>query len=67
VARLKTRHAKLRPRAVGEDLLPGGTIQFWYNDLDRALENMKKVAAASAEVDLNTGVAAYCVWGRSTT
>ena len=36
-----------------------GTIQFWYRDLDRALENLKKVAASSNEVDLNTGAFAY--------
>ena len=65
VARLKTR------RAPGYDRLPWekiyfqeGTIQFWYNDLDRALENMKKVAAASEEVDLNTGVSAYLRMGQ---
>jgi tetratricopeptide (TPR) repeat protein len=65
VARLKTR------RAPGYDRLPWekiyfqeGTIEFWYNDLDRALENMKKVAAASEEVDLNTGVSAYLRMGQ---
>ena len=65
VARLKTR------RAPGYDRLPWekiyfqeGTIEFWYNDLDRALENMKKVAAACAEVDLNTGVSAYLRMGQ---
>jgi len=36
-----------------------GTIQFWYNDLDRALENMKKVTSSPAELDLNTGVLAW--------
>jgi tetratricopeptide (TPR) repeat protein len=36
-----------------------GTIQFWYRDLDHALENLKKVAAATNEVDLNTGAFAY--------
>ena len=33
-----------------------GTIQFWYNDLDQSLENLKQVAARAEEVDLNTGV-----------
>lgn len=32
-----------------------GTIQFWYRDLDHALENLKKVAASPEELDLNTG------------
>jgi len=36
-----------------------GTIQFWYNDLDRALENMQQVTASPGEVDLNTGVQAW--------
>jgi tetratricopeptide (TPR) repeat protein len=36
-----------------------GNIQFWYNDLDRALENLKKVTASRSEVDLNTGVLAW--------
>lgn len=36
-----------------------GTIQFWYRDLNHALENLKKVAAASGEVDLNTGAYAF--------
>jgi len=65
VAQLKTR------RAPGYDRVPWemiyfqeGTIEFWYNDLERALENMKKVAAASEEVDLNTGVSAYLRMGQ---
>ena len=60
VARLKRQHAP------GYDLAPWpkiyfqeGTIEFWYNDLDRALEDLKKVAAASSDVDLNTGASAY--------
>ena len=36
-----------------------GNIQFWYNDLDLALENLKKVAASKEELDLNTGVLAW--------
>ncbi|MFB3828069.1 MAG: tetratricopeptide repeat protein [Bryobacteraceae bacterium] len=36
-----------------------GTIEFWYNDLEAALENMKKVTQAAEEVDLNTGVLAW--------
>jgi len=60
VARLKTRHAPGYDRVPWEKIyFQEGTIEFWYNDLDHALENMKKVAAASEEVDLNTGVSAY--------
>ena len=36
-----------------------GEIQFWYNDLDPALDNLKKVTASHNEVDLNTGVLAW--------
>ena len=36
-----------------------GTIQFWYRDFDQALSNLKKVAAAAGEIDLNTGVYTY--------
>lgn len=36
-----------------------GTIQFWYNDLEPALDNLKKVTASHNEVDLNTGVLAW--------
>jgi tetratricopeptide (TPR) repeat protein len=60
IARLK------RERTPGFDRLPWekiwfqtGVVEFWYNDLDRALENLQKVAAASQDIDLNTGVTAY--------
>lgn len=36
-----------------------GNIQFWYNDLDLALQNLKKVTSSPSEVDLNTGVLAW--------
>jgi tetratricopeptide (TPR) repeat protein len=36
-----------------------GTIQFWYNDLDASLANMRKVTAHADDVDLNTGVLAW--------
>lgn len=36
-----------------------GTIQFWSNELDEALSNMKRVTAEASEVDLNTGVLAW--------
>ncbi len=65
VARLKAAHAP------GFDHLPWekiyfhkGSIQFWYNDLDHSLENMKKVASAADDVDLNTGVLAYLRMGQ---
>jgi tetratricopeptide (TPR) repeat protein len=65
VARLKARHAPGYDRVPWEKIyFQEGTIEFWYNDLDRALENMKKVAAASAEVDLNMGVSAYLRMGQ---
>jgi tetratricopeptide (TPR) repeat protein len=64
-AALKTRHAP------GYDKLPWeriyfqqGSIQFWYRDLDAALENMKKVTAAAQELDLNTGAYAYLRMGQ---
>ena len=65
VAQLKTRHAPGYDRVPWEKIyFQEGTIEFWYNDLDRALENMKKVAAASDDVDLNTGVSAYLRMGQ---
>jgi tetratricopeptide (TPR) repeat protein len=65
VARLKQRHAPGFDRLPWEKIYyQEGSIQFWYNDLDRALENMKKVAAAGEEVDLNTGVQAYLRMGQ---
>jgi tetratricopeptide (TPR) repeat protein len=60
VAVLKEQHAAGYDRVPWEKIyFQEGTIQFWYNDLDQALDNMKKVAAASADVDLNTGDYAY--------
>lgn len=41
-----------------------GNIQFWYRELDQALENMKKVTARADEVDLNTGVLAWMRLGQ---
>jgi tetratricopeptide (TPR) repeat protein len=40
------------------------TIQFWYNDLDQAVENFKRVLAEPDEVDLNTGVWSYMRMGQ---
>ena len=65
VARLKERHAPGFDRVPWEKIYyQQGSIQFWYNDLDRSLENMKKVAAAGEDVDLNTGVQAYLRMGQ---
>jgi len=41
-----------------------GNIEFWYRDLDRALENMKKATAHAEELDLNTGVLAWMRLGQ---
>ena len=42
-----------------------GSIQFWYRDLDGAIENLKKVAAHPDEVDLNTGALAFLRMGQA--
>ena len=36
-----------------------GNIQFWYDDLDRALENMKRATARAQDLDLDTRVLAW--------
>jgi tetratricopeptide (TPR) repeat protein len=60
VAQLKRRHAPGYDRVPWEKVyFQEGTIQFWYNDLEQSLENLKRVAAASEDVDLNTGVFAW--------
>jgi len=65
VARLKTRHAPGFDRLSWEKIyFQEGSIQFWFNQLDRSLENMKRVTAASEDVDLNTGVQAYLRMGQ---
>jgi tetratricopeptide (TPR) repeat protein len=65
VARLKTIHAPGYDRVPLEKIyFQEGTIQFWYNDLGHALENMQKVTAAAQDVDLNTGVSAYLRMGQ---
>ena len=65
VARLKQSHAPGFDRVPWEKIYyQEGSIQFWYNDLDRSLENMKKVAAGGEDVDLNTGVQAYLRMGQ---
>lgn len=65
VARLKTMHAPGYDRVPWEKIyFQEGTIEFWYNDLNDALENMRKVTAAAQDVDLNTGVSAYLRMGQ---
>jgi len=56
VTREKNGHAPGYDRLSWEKIyFQQGTIQFWYRDLDHALENLKKVAASPEELDLNTG------------
>ena len=65
VARLKAAHAPGFERLPWEKIyFQKGSIQFWYNDLDQSLENMRKVTAAAEDVDLNTGVLAYLRMGQ---
>jgi tetratricopeptide (TPR) repeat protein len=62
VAELKNSHSPGYDRVPWEKIyFQEGIVEFWYNDLADALENMKRVAAASGsdEVDLNTGVSAW--------
>lgn len=59
VERLKTSHAAGYDRVPWEKIwFQEGTIQFWYRDLNGAMENLQKVAGAGDRVDLNTGVQA---------
>ncbi|HWC99714.1 MAG TPA: hypothetical protein VG456_23300 [Candidatus Sulfopaludibacter sp.] len=67
VATLKNSHAAGYERVPWEKIyFQEGTIQFWYRDLDQALENLKKVATASAsdDVDLNSGAFAWLRMGQ---
>ena len=67
VAALKKNHAPGYDRIPWEKIyFQEGTIQFWYRDLDDALENLKKVAGASAsdDVDLNSGAFAWLRMGQ---
>jgi tetratricopeptide (TPR) repeat protein len=41
-----------------------GNVQFWYNDLAPALDNMKKVTLSTRDLDLNTGVLAFMRQGQ---
>jgi tetratricopeptide (TPR) repeat protein len=42
-----------------------GVLQFWYRDLDAAIENLRRVTAKTAELDLNTGVYAWLRLGQA--
>jgi tetratricopeptide (TPR) repeat protein len=65
VAQLKTAHAPGYDRVPWEKIyFQQGTIEFWYNDLPRALDHMQKVTAAVEDLDLNTGVYAYLRLGQ---
>ena len=60
IGKLKDAHAPGYDRVPWERIyFQEGTIQFWYRDYDRALENLKKVVASPSEVDLNTGASAW--------
>ena len=41
-----------------------GNIEFWYNDLDAALLNIRLAASGAEELDLNTGVLAWMRLGQ---
>jgi tetratricopeptide (TPR) repeat protein len=42
-----------------------GVIQFWYNDLEQAAQNLKRVTARVQDLDLNTGVYAWLRLGQT--
>ncbi|MEO7142012.1 MAG: tetratricopeptide repeat protein [Bryobacteraceae bacterium] len=42
-----------------------GNLLFWYNDLDRALDDLKAVTARAGNVDLSTGVMAWMRLGQT--
>jgi len=65
VARLKANHAGGFDRVPWEKIyFQRVTIQFWYRDLNGALESLKKVAASPQELDLNTGAQTYLRMGQ---
>jgi tetratricopeptide (TPR) repeat protein len=65
VERLKTSHAPGFDRLPWEKIwFQEGSIQFWYNDLDQSLENMKKLTAKAEDLDLNTGALAWLRTGQ---
>src|SRR5438552_1256750 len=65
VARLKTGHAPGFDRLPWEKIyFQEGSIQFWYDQLDRSLENMQRVTSAAEDLDLNTAAQAYLRMGQ---
>lgn len=65
VEHMKTVHAPGFDRLAWEKIwFQEGSIQFWYNDLNQSLENMKRVTARAEDVDLNTGVQAWLRMGQ---
>jgi tetratricopeptide (TPR) repeat protein len=65
IVALKNRNAPGYARVPWEQIyFREGTIEFWYRDLDAALADMKKVAAAGDGLDLNTGAYAYLRMGQ---
>ena len=42
-----------------------GVVQFWYNDLDQAETNLRKVTTHAQDLDLNTGTTAWLRLGQT--
>lgn len=59
----ETEQLSLSGRALQKVYYEIGNVQFWYNDLDEALENMRRVTA-SDDLDLQTGVLAWMRTGQ---
>jgi tetratricopeptide (TPR) repeat protein len=68
VGRLKQENAPGYERVPWEKIYyETGNLQFWFNDLDHALENLRKVTATPEqlrELDLNTGALAWMRQGQ---
>ena len=68
IARLKRENAPGYERVPWEKIYyETGNLEFWFDDLDRALDNLKKVTATPEqlrELDLNTGVLALMRQGQ---
>ncbi len=68
IARLKQEHAPGYERVPWEKIYyETGNLQFWFDDLDGALTNLKKVTSTPEqlkELDLNTGVLALMRQGQ---
>ena len=68
VARLKQENAAGYARIPWEKIYyETGNLEFWFDDLDHALENLKKVTSSPQqlkELDLNTGVLALMRQGQ---